>query len=126
MKTKTLVLALTLMVLIVAASITYVLGHPSSGGSYYGVTGSSFEDEVWWNDMRAYMEDHWDGLEDEEWWGEMRAYMEDRWADIESEDGWNEMRQYMDERWTESDNGNYSYGRYGGYGGYGRCSRMRW
>lgn len=103
MKTKTLVLALTLVVLVVAASATYVLAHPSSGSSYYGVTGSRFEDSVWWN--------------------EMRDHIEDRWADVEGEDWWNEMRQYMEERWTETEDNGYSYGRYGGYGG---CGGMRW
>ena len=106
MKTKTLGMALTLAVLVVATSTTYVLAYPGSGGFYYGVTGSSLEDEAWWD--------------------EMRAQLEDRWADFESEDWWNEMRQYMEERWTESDNGDYIYGRYGGYGGYGGCGGMRW
>ena len=106
MKTKTLILSLTLVVLVVAASVTYVLAYPGSGGSYYSVTGSSLEDEAWWNEMRGYMEDHWEDFENEEWWDELRAHMEDRWVDIECEDWWNEMRQYMEERWTESDNGN--------------------
>ena len=101
MKTKTLVLALTLIVLVVAASATYVLANPITGGSYYGMTGSNFENEAWWD--------------------EMRAHMKDRWADIESKDWWNEMRQYMEERWEDQ---NLSgYGRYGGYGG---CAGMRW
>jgi len=104
MKTKTLVQALTLTVLVMAIFTTYILAYPDSGGSYYDVTGSSLEDETWWD--------------------KMRAHMEARWADIESEDWWNEMRQYMEERWTKSDNGDSSYGRYGGYGGYGVCGGL--
>jgi len=111
MKNKTLVLALTLAIIAVAAPTTYVLARHGSSSSYYATTSdvSKFQDEEWWNDMRTYMEQHWQDHEDDGWWDEMKAHMEQRWANVDSEDGWNEMRQYMEEHWTElEDNGNYS------------------
>ncbi len=118
MKTKTLVLALTLVVLAVAAPTTYVLAQGGPSSSYYGVTGSGFEDEEWWNEMKTYMEQHWEDHEDDEGWDEMKERMEDRWADVDGEDWWDEMKEHMEERWTElEDDGYYRYGRSSSYGG---------
>jgi len=113
----------------VAAPVTYAFAHRGPSSSYYGVTGSGFEDEEWWSEMKDYMEDHWEELEEakeqgelgeefEEWWDEMKERMEDRWADIDGEDWWDEMREHMEERWTElEDDGYYRYGRSSRYGG---------
>jgi hypothetical protein len=120
MRTKTLVLALGLAVLAVAASTTYVLAYRGSSRSYYGVTESRYADEEWWQEMQTYMEQRGQDNKDDAWWNEMRTHMEQHWGDIESDGWWNEMRQYMEEHWAELDNGDYSYGRYGGCGG------MRW
>jgi sensor domain CHASE-containing protein len=110
MRTKTLVLALGLAVLAVAASTTYVLAYRGSGSSYYSTTSNvaQVQDEAWWNDMRTYMQQHGQDNKDDAWW--------------------NEMRQYMEEHWTELEDGGYSYGgySYGGYGGYDGCGGMRW
>ncbi len=75
MKTRTLVLALTLVLLAVAAPTTYVLAHRGPSSSYYGVTGSGFEDEEWWSEMRTYMEQNWEELEDDDYrYGRSSSY----------------------------------------------------
>lgn len=125
MKAKQLVLVLGLVVLAVAVSASYVLAHPSSR-PYYGVTEEieQLQEEEWWQEMRQYMEQHWEDRQegDEEWWHEARQHMEQHWEDIESEGWFDEMRQYMEERWESQD----SYGRYGGDGGFGGCRGWRW
>jgi sensor domain CHASE-containing protein len=130
MRTKTLILALGLAVLAVAASTTYVLAYRGSGSSYYSTTSNvaQVQNEEWWNDMRTYMQQHGQDNKDDAWWNETRTHMEQRWGNIQSDDWWNEMRQYMEEHWTELETGGYSYGSYGGYGGYGgydRCGGCR-
>ena len=125
MRTKTLVLALGLVVLAVAASTTYVLAHRTSSSSYYGIPENRYDDEAWWNEMRTYMEQRWQDNKDDGWWQEMREHMEQRWDNIESDDSWNEMRQYMEEHWAELEDDGYRYGDYGGYDGYGGCGGCR-
>ena len=119
MKTKTLVLALTLVGLAVAASTTYVLAHRGPSTSYYGTTSdvAQFQDEEWWREMRTYMEQKWEDHEDDEWWDEMREHMEQRWAGIESEDWWDEMSEHLEEHWEELEDGYYRYGHSSRYGG---------
>ncbi len=97
MKTRTLVLALTLVVLAVAAPTTYVLAHRGTSSSYYGVTGSEFENEEWWNEMREHMEQRWDDIDNKDWWDEMNKYIEEHWEELENDD--------------------YRYGRSSSYGG---------
>jgi len=116
MNGKKLALVLGLVALIIAIPASYVLAHPN--GYYYDeVRAHQYQDEDWWQEMRQYMEDHWDEQVDDEWFDQMREHMEDRWNGIEDEDWYQEMEQYMEERWENQD-----YGRYG-YGGYGGCHR---
>jgi hypothetical protein len=70
MKTKTLVLALGLLVLAVAVPTTYALARRGSSSSYYGTTSdvAPVQDEEWWKEMRTYMEQHWSDHEDDGWW----------------------------------------------------------
>ena len=121
MKNKTLVLALTLAIIAVAALTTYVLASRGSSSFYYCTTSdvSKFQGEEWWNEMRTYMEQRWEYHEDDSWRDEMEAHMEQCWVNVDNEDGWNEMRQYMEERWEDQDLS--GYGHYGGYGGCGGC-----
>jgi hypothetical protein len=104
--------------------------------TYYSTTASRYEDEDWWNEMRQYMEQHWDELDEatkqettdedfEDWWEEMKEHMEERWADAD-EDWWDEMREHMEERWEELEDGGYRYDGYGSFGGFGRCGRWSW
>jgi hypothetical protein len=128
MNTKTLAVALALVVVILAASATYALAHPTGPG-YYGITENTPADDEWWDEMQAYMEEHWQDHEDAGWWQEMREHMEQRWADAEDAEGeawWNEMRQFMEEHWEELEDGGYRYGRSSSYGGYGGCHGWRW
>jgi hypothetical protein len=118
MNGKKLALVLGLVALVIAIPASYVLAHP---GGYYSVAEQQYEDEEWWQEMRQYMEDHWDEEVDDQWWGKMREHMEDRWEDVRDEDWYQEMEQYMKERWDDQG----YYGRYG-YGGFGGCHRWGW
>ncbi|MCW8802162.1 MAG: hypothetical protein OQK81_02290 [Candidatus Bathyarchaeota archaeon] len=120
MNGKKLALILGLVALVITIPAGYVLAHP--GGYYYDeVRAEQYHDEEWWQEMRQYMEDHWDEQVDDERWGEMRAHMEERWEDVRDEDWYQEMEQYMEERWENQEN----YGRYG-YSGFGGCHRGGW
>lgn len=95
------------------------------------------EDEDWWNEMRQYVEEHWEELDEakeqektdeefEDWWGEMKEHMEERWTDHNEKDWWDEMREYKEERWSEQEDGGHGYGRQGSYGGFDGCGRWSW
>jgi hypothetical protein len=65
MRTKKLALAPTLIMIAVAVPVTYAFAHRGLSSSYYGTTGRRLEeDEDWWNEMRQYMEEHWNQLDE--------------------------------------------------------------
>ena len=117
MNGKKLALVLGLVALVLAIPASYVLAHPS--GNYYDeASAEQYQDEDRWQEMRQYMEDHWNDEVDDQWWSEMRAHIEENWEDVQDEDWYQEMEQYMEERWEDQGN----YGRYG-YSGFGGCHR---
>lgn len=127
MKTK-IIIAIGITIGIVTwASIGIVLAHNFTTNPYYGgVRGYSthYEDEDWWNEMRQYMEEHWDEIDQapeqditdeefEDWWNEMKEHMDEQWAD-DDEDWWDEMREHMEEHWEEIEDEGYHYSGFGG------------
>jgi hypothetical protein len=139
MKTKTLALVSTLVLIAVAAPATFVLAQ--HGYNYYTDATSTApnvdtplsEDE--WQEMRQYMEQHWADHEDNGWWQEAKEHMEQRFGETQTDGWWQEMRQYMKEHWTELDEeGTYCFGEngysysgynseFGGFGGFCVCRR---
>ena len=139
MKTKTLALVSTLVLIAVAAPATFVLAQ--HGYNYYTdttrtTTNADGLQEEEWQEMRQYMEQHWADHEDDGWWQEAKEHMEQRFGETQTDGWWQEMRQYMEEHWAELDEeGAYCFGEndgyaYGGYnnefgriGGFGGCRR---
>lgn len=127
MKTKLIIAIGITLGIVVWASIGIVLAHNFATNPYYsGIRAYSTpsDDEDWWNEMRQYMEEHWDEVDvatqqettDEEfddWWDEMKEHMEEGLID-DNGDWWDDMREHMEDHWEELEDGDY------GYGGFGR------
>ncbi len=60
------------------------------------------DDGDWWNEMIEHVDEHLDSvpqeIQDEEWFTDMRAYMEQQVDEVQTQDWFDEMTQFMEEQ----------------------------
>jgi hypothetical protein len=74
-------------------------------------------DGDWWDEMVEHMEDRWDNVpqevQDEEWFNDMRAYIQDHVDEVQTQDWFDEMTQFMEENFGNGYRYSYSPRSYG-------------
>jgi Skp family chaperone for outer membrane proteins len=96
-KSKTLALALILVVLGVLAPVTYVIATTNTNAST-----EEIKDEDWFDEMKAHMEDHLEVSEElkehiEDHLEEMEEFRDQTKLDQEDEDWFDEMKEHMED-----------------------------
>jgi hypothetical protein len=74
-------------------------------------------DGDWWDEMIEHMEDRWDNVpqqvQDEEWFNDMRAYIQDHVDEVQTQDWFDEMTEFMEENFGNGYRYSYSPRSYG-------------